>query len=309
MSLYKLKPNLSYQLIEYTLCIYVPLQGTVKLKNLSKSDISYFNKLVNEGVNENAIQLSSIVNKLEKLNLLYIVREFSISQYNRTLHWLNFYLLQPEDFLKNLRHKKIAILGCGGLGSVIFQQSLQIGFKNYLIIDNAKVDCVDLNRQAIYRKSDVGSYKVDVLSTYAREEYSNAFVAKSKQYINKTSEGLKQLVIFEPDIIYHCIDTPPDIKEIVVEAILDLDSIIIYGSVGVETGTVGPLIIEQNSKIQYNNKCKEKSKPIYIQKGSIPMTNTIVASMMMLDVLYYLIGEVPRSLNELNLINFKEMYS
>ncbi|MCF7792209.1 MAG: sulfur carrier protein ThiS adenylyltransferase ThiF [Victivallales bacterium] len=69
--------------------------------------------------------------------------------------------------LNNLHKFKIAIAGCGGLGSNIAQMLVRAGMKELTVIDFDKVCESNLNRQFYFIK-DIGLYKVDALENNLR---------------------------------------------------------------------------------------------------------------------------------------------
>lgn len=72
----------------------------------------------------------------------------------------NYIYITPENQEK-LKDCRIVIGGCG-LGSVIAECALRLGFENFCIIDGDKVELSNLNRQN-YTQQDIGRYKVDAL--------------------------------------------------------------------------------------------------------------------------------------------------
>jgi sulfur carrier protein ThiS adenylyltransferase len=69
--------------------------------------------------------------------------------------------LTPEQ-LANIRAKKIAIGGAGGLGSNIAVALVRTGFRNFEILDKDVVEASNLNRQD-YTLADIGRPKVEAL--------------------------------------------------------------------------------------------------------------------------------------------------
>ncbi|THA46495.1 HesA/MoeB/ThiF family protein, partial [Histophilus somni] len=51
-------------------------------------------------------------------------------------------------------------LGCGGLGSHILYELTAVGFLNITIVDFDKIELSNLNRQILYKESDIGKSKV-----------------------------------------------------------------------------------------------------------------------------------------------------
>ncbi len=59
--------------------------------------------------------------------------------------------------------KKLSIFGGAGIGSIIAECALRMGFETITIIDGDKVEKSNLNRQN-YRLEDVGNYKAESLA-------------------------------------------------------------------------------------------------------------------------------------------------
>lgn len=71
-------------------------------------------------------------------------------------------LLLKDDFYK-LKNIKIAIIGLGGVGSIIPLVLVRTGIKKLVIIDKDKVEASNLNRQMAYTLKDIGKYKSEAL--------------------------------------------------------------------------------------------------------------------------------------------------
>ena len=84
--------------------------------------------------------------------------------YGRELSY--FYMLSNKNKrakFENVRHKKIAILGVGGIGSVVAEMIVRAGFDNLLLVDNDVVESSNLIRQIGYLREDVNKSKLDSL--------------------------------------------------------------------------------------------------------------------------------------------------
>ena len=66
------------------------------------------------------------------------------------------------NFQNSIKNKKIIIVGCGGVGSVLAQLLVRGGFLNITLIDNDIVDETNLQRQ-IYFEENLGELKVNAL--------------------------------------------------------------------------------------------------------------------------------------------------
>ena len=69
---------------------------------------------------------------------------------------------QECDFSK-ISQSRILILGCGGTGTHVAWNLAALGIRNFVLIDDDKVELSNLNRQLLYDLNDIGTYKVDAL--------------------------------------------------------------------------------------------------------------------------------------------------
>lgn len=72
---------------------------------------------------------------------------------------LDFY---PKDFTKIISKKKIIIVGCGAIGSILSELLVRCGFSNLILIDNDIIDETNLSRQNFFEE-DIGKLKVESL--------------------------------------------------------------------------------------------------------------------------------------------------
>lgn len=77
--------------------------------------------------------------------------------------WQRQTLAFGSEFQESLSKSSVAILGCGGLGSIIAEGIVRLGCKRLLLLDDDKLEASNLNRWQGARLEDVGRSKVEVL--------------------------------------------------------------------------------------------------------------------------------------------------
>ncbi|WP_151637095.1 HesA/MoeB/ThiF family protein [Noviherbaspirillum aerium] len=64
-------------------------------------------------------------------------------------------------FQEKLQDARVCVLGCGGLGTHILFDLAALGIRHLTILDFDKIELSNLNRQILYKESDIGSEKVE----------------------------------------------------------------------------------------------------------------------------------------------------
>ena len=108
----------------------------------------------------------------------------------------------PEGQQK-LKKASVLIIGIGGLGSSVIQYLNAAGVGKIGIVDYDKVELSNLNRQLIYKNSDIGKSKVDVASNYISELNSST---KIEIFEMRIDEKNLPNIIGDYDILADCTD-------------------------------------------------------------------------------------------------------
>lgn len=69
-----------------------------------------------------------------------------------------------KEGLRKIQKLKIALIGVGGIGSHLAQQLAYLGVRNFVLVDSDKVEDSNLNRLVGATPTDIGKFKVDVIS-------------------------------------------------------------------------------------------------------------------------------------------------
>lgn len=71
--------------------------------------------------------------------------------------------IAPET-LRALAHTRIALVGCGGLGSIVGEGLVRLGARRLVLVDDDRVDKTNLNRWQGGQLQDVGRHKAQLLA-------------------------------------------------------------------------------------------------------------------------------------------------
>lgn len=108
-----------------------------------------------------------------------------------------------EEGQEKLLAARVLLVGAGGLGAPVILYLASAGIGTITIIDDDNISRSDLNRQIIYKNSDVGSSKSRQAATAASA--LNPDINISQLSIRLNSNNLKQLVT-EYDVVIDCTD-------------------------------------------------------------------------------------------------------
>ena len=111
-------------------------------------------------------------------------------------------LLLGDDF-ELIKNFKIAVIGIGGVGSIVPISLVRSGVKNILIVDGDKVDETNLNRQIAYDFNDLNLFKVDALKNKLlniRDDINISTIAR------RIDDSLNLSILKDYDFVIDCID-------------------------------------------------------------------------------------------------------
>lgn len=108
------------------------------------------------------------------------------------------------DGQRALQRLRIAIVGLGGTGSLIAQQLVHLGVRDFILVDPDVIETTNLNRVANASHDDVGLPKVHIAARYIQAVAKNATVTCIKGDIIQSSIARE---LSNADVIFGCTDS------------------------------------------------------------------------------------------------------
>ena len=132
--------------------------------------------------------------------------------------------------------KKVTILGSGAFGSTLLSSFAGLGVTNVRIADFDRVELSNLNRQLLFKESDIGRLKIEVAEEFVTERNSSMSVETIRKKISSVDD-VKELIA-DSDLVILAADTPFFfIQRWVNTACVELEIPYIAGGVNVTEGT------------------------------------------------------------------------
>ncbi len=132
------------------------------------------------------------------------------SPWRRVLNFVGDYIPSNdvERAFARLSDTEVVILGVGAVGSWVATQLCQSGINRFVLIDNDKVECSNLNR-SLYTQVDIGQYKVDALLRHLQRINPQILGRPIRQVISDSAELTRILQESgSTAIVVNCADSP-----------------------------------------------------------------------------------------------------
>lgn len=151
-------------------------------KDIEKQDIESFL--------ESLYEKKYIIEDNENYNTFFLDK--SKERHKRNINFLSNFSPDGHEkyrYIEKIQNQTVLLLGLGGVGSVILYNLAALGVNKIIGVDFDKVDTTNLNRQILYKESDIGDDKVS-----AAERTIKAFNSSIEfKTINKRIESEKDL--------------------------------------------------------------------------------------------------------------------
>jgi hypothetical protein len=214
------------------------------------------------------------------------------SAVERQVEWLSYFSQEPDEVQHRLSRKRVAIVGCGGTGSLIAAHLARSGVKSFLLIDGAEVDRPDLNRQLAYFPKDLGRPKPEALGEHIRQLDPAAECILHPRFIEGPRD-LRSLLNAHPcDLVIGCADQPMGLIQSWIASGAPEETPVLFGGVGLETASIGPLLRGAQAKRSFQKDLEGAAKRVdpgeRPLKASLCYTNTIAAAWIAFEAFRYL---------------------
>ncbi|CDG87532.1 HesA/MoeB/ThiF family protein [Xenorhabdus bovienii] len=130
--------------------------------------IEEFSKKYNSEYSQKAVEYLETVKDLGLVELVNVdnqnvLDDYEIKRWSRNIEFFN--VIIPFGYNKyevqsKICNSRVALIGCGGLGSHILLELAALGIKNLVIADFDEIELSNLNRQILYKEDDIGKKKV-----------------------------------------------------------------------------------------------------------------------------------------------------
>jgi hypothetical protein len=235
-------------------------------------------------------------------------------QDSKTWAYLESAVASPVESWQAIASARIAIVGCGGIGSVIAQELTAMGFGHFVLIDKDTVCESNLNRQTVFNLQDIGKEKAAVLASRLRELRSGIFVQSFNAWI-QDQKDLEKLLVNEINLLVLAADEPSiDIRKWVTAIAIEKNIPCLFSGVGLVFGGWGPLLTDDIAKSAYLDRLNCQSNAvdttkIKIFEGSLCASNHLISSLAAWDIFHFIAGALAKvkSLNSICSINLGSM--
>ena len=99
-------------------------------------------------------------------------------------------LLIGKQRQEELKTKKVAIFGLGGVGSFAAEALARAGIENFLLVDDDVIDITNINRQLYALHSTIGKDKVEVAKNRILDINPNGKIETKKLFFSEKNEDM-----------------------------------------------------------------------------------------------------------------------
>lgn len=213
--------------------------------NNSVYDISKILNIDYEELNNTLNILFNDFNIIEKVNLKTDLLKDEINYYKKQIDYYKIfpetYKMNPIDIQKNIKNKKITILGCGGTGTNILRDLACTGIGQINLVDFDKVELSNIGRQCLFNINDIGRKKIEV----AKEKIKKINPFIKVNIIDKKIKSIDDITeeILNVDFLVLAADKPLNLFNWVNKKCVDKNIPFLMLGLNEFNGKIGPLVV------------------------------------------------------------------
>lgn len=187
-----------------------------------------------------------------------------------------------------LSQTHVAVVGCGGLGVVVAPYLAGAGIGEITLIDHDNVELSNLHRQVIYKESDIGSNKAELLANHLQSLNSEIVVKSFAKRIDK--ENISEM-LSSADIVVECTDDVLT-KYLVNDYCFVHNVPLVYGSVAQYAGYVSLFRNQSEEDIHIRDffPIPDMTVPTCNEVGVLGVTPGVIGMLQATEVLKYILG-------------------
>jgi len=208
----------------------------------------------------------------------------------------NMLCLSPEEN-DSLRHKTVAVVGCGGLGGNIIEMLGRLGVGKIIAVDGDVFDDTNLNRQILSHMENLGKPKA--LEAWKRMKLVNPDIELLPVY-NRIDENNATTILQKAMVVVDALDNVTG-RLILQEACEKLNVPLVHGAISGWYAQITTILPGDRTldKIYPNMKNQELKNPL----GNPSFTPALTASIEVSEVVKLLIGRGELLRNKVLFIN------
>ncbi|MCH9626371.1 MAG: hypothetical protein S4CHLAM123_15680 [Chlamydiales bacterium] len=127
-----------------------------------------------------------IASSLEMLSKKFLIPEGVYDPSARHSRSFLFYSLSGAEINRiqtEINNKKIAVVGCGGIGNIMSALLATAGIGEFILVDDDQIELSNLSRQLMYTEANCGQYKTTILASALKERCSSIKISEIKEFI------------------------------------------------------------------------------------------------------------------------------
>ena len=117
----------------------------------------------------------------------------------------------PNWSQEKLAQAKVAVFGCGALGNEVLKNLALLGVGNIWVVDYDTIEKHNLTRSVLFRESDIGRYKAEVVAERVKELNPDSQV---HPILGKLEFAFGRGLLREMDVAFGCLDSVNARREI-----------------------------------------------------------------------------------------------